>query len=70
MTAIPEVIHFQKWIADHAHLLKPPVNNHTMALGTDFIVQIVGAPTSAPTTTSTRTRSGSTSCAAACTSTS
>ncbi|MER6242040.1 3-hydroxyanthranilate 3,4-dioxygenase [Streptomyces griseorubiginosus] len=44
MTVLPEVIHFQKWIDDHAHLLKPPVNNRTVALGTDFIVQVVGGP--------------------------
>ena len=30
MTALPEVIHFQKWIDDHAQLLKPPVK-------TDFL---------------------------------
>jgi 3-hydroxyanthranilate 3,4-dioxygenase len=44
MTRIPEVVNFQAWIAEHEHLLKPPVNNRTMALGDDFIVQIVGGP--------------------------
>ncbi|MFJ8914137.1 3-hydroxyanthranilate 3,4-dioxygenase [Amycolatopsis sp. NPDC102389] len=44
MTGIPEVINFRAWIAEHEHLLKPPVNNRTMALGNDFIVQIVGGP--------------------------
>ncbi|MFB8206449.1 3-hydroxyanthranilate 3,4-dioxygenase [Streptomyces sp. NPDC056010] len=44
MTDIPEVIDFQGWIDAHAHLLKPPVNNRTMSLGKDFIVQIVGGP--------------------------
>ncbi|UMP03481.1 3-hydroxyanthranilate 3,4-dioxygenase [Amycolatopsis sp. EV170708-02-1] len=44
MTGIPEVVNFQAWIAEHEHLLKPPVNNRTMALGKDFIVQIVGGP--------------------------
>ncbi|GGL86222.1 3-hydroxyanthranilate 3,4-dioxygenase [Streptomyces anthocyanicus] len=44
MTDIPEVIDFQGWIDEHAHLLKPPVNNRTMFLGNDFIVQIVGGP--------------------------
>jgi len=44
MTVIPPVIDFQGWIAEHEHLLKPPVNNRTMALGQDFIVQIVGGP--------------------------
>ena len=44
MTRIPEVINFHGWIAEHEHLLRPPVNNRTMALGEDFIVQIVGGP--------------------------
>lgn len=44
MTAIPATINFQRWIDQHAHLLKPPVNNRTMALGADFIVQVVGGP--------------------------
>ncbi|MGH8921816.1 MAG: 3-hydroxyanthranilate 3,4-dioxygenase [Actinomycetes bacterium] len=48
MTALPRtlpaVIPFQSWIDEHRHLLRPPVNNRTMALGTDFIVQIVGGP--------------------------
>ncbi|MFC4374260.1 3-hydroxyanthranilate 3,4-dioxygenase [Nocardia halotolerans] len=44
MTRIPPTINFQKWIADNEHLLEPPVNNQTMALGNDFIVQVVGGP--------------------------
>ncbi|WP_039828277.1 3-hydroxyanthranilate 3,4-dioxygenase [Nocardia testacea] len=44
MTDIPEPIDFQGWIDEHEHLLKPPVNNQTMALGNDFIVQVVGGP--------------------------
>ncbi|MFF8914537.1 3-hydroxyanthranilate 3,4-dioxygenase [Streptomyces sp. NPDC015032] len=44
MTAIPPVIDFQGWITEHEHLLKPPVNNRTMSLGQDFIVQVVGGP--------------------------
>ncbi|MFG1785208.1 3-hydroxyanthranilate 3,4-dioxygenase [Rhodococcus oryzae] len=44
MTRVPPTINFQKWIADNEHLLKPPVNNQTMALGSDFIVQVVGGP--------------------------
>ncbi|MGI5219385.1 3-hydroxyanthranilate 3,4-dioxygenase [Nocardia sp. CA-290969] len=43
-TILPPVIDFQRWIDEHAHLLKPPVNNRSMALGKDFIVQIVGGP--------------------------
>ncbi len=44
MSALPPVIDFAAWIDDHRHLLKPPVNNRTMAVGDDFIVQIVGGP--------------------------
>ncbi|MFD9550619.1 3-hydroxyanthranilate 3,4-dioxygenase [Nocardia salmonicida] len=44
MTKIPPTIDLGKWIAEHEHLLKPPVNNRTMALGADFIVQVVGGP--------------------------
>ncbi|MGP4015025.1 3-hydroxyanthranilate 3,4-dioxygenase [Saccharopolyspora sp. 5N708] len=44
MTDIPEVLSFHGWIDEHRHRLKPPVNNRTMALGKDFIVQIVGGP--------------------------
>jgi 3-hydroxyanthranilate 3,4-dioxygenase len=45
MTAIPPVFNFDAWIAEHEHLLKPPVNNKQMwePMG-DFIVQIVGGP--------------------------
>ena len=44
MTEIPPVIDFSDWIEEHEHLLKPPVNNQTMQLGKDFIVQVVGGP--------------------------
>jgi 3-hydroxyanthranilate 3,4-dioxygenase len=44
MTTIPSTIHFAQWISDNQHLLKPPVGNKTLALGDDFIVQIVGGP--------------------------
>ncbi|WP_439658843.1 3-hydroxyanthranilate 3,4-dioxygenase [Lentzea sp. HUAS TT2] len=43
---LPPVINFQAWIDENRHLLKPPVANRTMALGNDFIVQIVGGPNS------------------------
>jgi 3-hydroxyanthranilate 3,4-dioxygenase len=35
---------FPKWIADHQHLLKPPVGNAQIWQDTDFIVTIVGGP--------------------------
>ncbi|WP_330256004.1 3-hydroxyanthranilate 3,4-dioxygenase [Nocardia sp. NBC_00565] len=41
---VPPTINFAGWIADNQHLLKPPVGNKTMALGKDFIVQVVGGP--------------------------
>lgn len=45
MTSIPPVVDFQAWVAEHQHLLKPPVNNKAMwePMG-DFIVQVVGGP--------------------------
>ncbi len=43
--SIPAVFNFQKWVAEHEHLLKPPVNNKQMWERTgDFIVQVVGGP--------------------------
>ena len=44
MTTIPFTINFTQWISDNEHLLKPPVNNKTMAVGEDFIVMVVGGP--------------------------
>lgn len=45
MTAIPPVIDFARWIADHKDLLKPPVNNRQVwEPHGDFIVQVVGGP--------------------------
>jgi 3-hydroxyanthranilate 3,4-dioxygenase len=45
VTVVPPVIDFAKWVAEHEHLLKPPVNNRQMwePMG-DFIVQVVGGP--------------------------
>lgn len=45
MTLIPPVFNFEEWIAEHQHLLRPPVNNQQMwtPMG-DFIVQVVGGP--------------------------
>ncbi|MEU3983502.1 3-hydroxyanthranilate 3,4-dioxygenase [Streptomyces sp. NPDC026672] len=44
MVAFP-VHNFTRWVADHEHLLKPPVNNKQIWEETgDFIVQAVGGP--------------------------
>ncbi|MFE7115233.1 3-hydroxyanthranilate 3,4-dioxygenase [Streptomyces sp. NPDC057654] len=45
MSSIPPVINFPRWIEEHEHLLKPPVNNRQVwePMG-DFIVQVVGGP--------------------------
>ncbi len=37
-------LNLQRWIAEHAHLLRPPVCNQQIWEGTDFIVQVVGGP--------------------------
>jgi 3-hydroxyanthranilate 3,4-dioxygenase len=37
-------INFQQWIAEHQHLLKPPVGNQQVWQDTDFIVTVVGGP--------------------------
>ncbi|GAC51073.1 3-hydroxyanthranilate 3,4-dioxygenase [Gordonia aichiensis] len=44
MSTIPPVIDFGSWIDKNRHLLAPPVNNQTISLGDDFIVQVVGGP--------------------------
>ena len=37
-------INFPQWIAEHQHLLKPPVGNQQIWSDTDFIVTVVGGP--------------------------
>ncbi|MEP7085550.1 MAG: 3-hydroxyanthranilate 3,4-dioxygenase [Betaproteobacteria bacterium] len=37
-------INFPQWLADHQHLLKPPVGNQQVWADTDFIVTVVGGP--------------------------
>ncbi|EOM75523.1 3-hydroxyanthranilate 3,4-dioxygenase [Rhodococcus rhodnii] len=44
MTGLTKPIDFGTWIGENEHLLKPPVNNKTMQLGDDFIVQVIGGP--------------------------
>ncbi len=45
MTAIPPVINFERWVAEHEQQLRPPVNNKQMfEVMSDFIVQVVGGP--------------------------
>ena len=45
MTSVPPVIGLKKWVEEHAHLLKPPVNNKLLwEPAGDFIVQVVGGP--------------------------
>ncbi len=44
MTTIPSAINVTQWISGNEQLLKPPVNNKTMAVGEDFIVMVVGGP--------------------------
>ena len=45
MTTINPVLDFKKWVDEHEHLLKPPVNNKMMwDQAGDLIVQVVGGP--------------------------
>ena len=45
MIAVPPVIDFAKWIAEHQEVLKPPVSNRMVwEPHGDFIVQVVGGP--------------------------
>lgn len=45
MTDVSAPVTFGAWVEEHAHLLKPPVNNRQlMPTGEDFIVMVVGGP--------------------------
>lgn len=37
-------LHFQRWIEEHRHLLKPPVGNQVVYQDTEFIIMVVGGP--------------------------
>ena len=41
---MPQPIDFPRWLAEHQHLLKPPVGNAQLWPDTDFIVTVVGGP--------------------------
>ncbi len=41
---IKRPFNFKKWIDEHRHLLKPPVNNKQVWQDADFIVMVVGGP--------------------------
>jgi len=44
MKAKLAAFNFQQWIAEHQHLLKPPVGNAVVWENTDMMVMVVGGP--------------------------
>ncbi|MFT0545766.1 3-hydroxyanthranilate 3,4-dioxygenase [Allopusillimonas ginsengisoli] len=44
MLAYGKPFNFNRWIDEHAHLLKPPVGNQQIWQDSDFIVTVVGGP--------------------------
>lgn len=44
MFGLYEAFNFKQWIAEHRHLLKPPVGNKCIWPQRDFIVMVVGGP--------------------------
>jgi 3-hydroxyanthranilate 3,4-dioxygenase len=37
-------LNFPKWLLDNEHLLQPPVNNHCIYRGGDYVIMTVGGP--------------------------
>ena len=44
MLSYGKPFNFERWIDEHAHLLKPPVGNQQIWQDSDFIVTVVGGP--------------------------
>ncbi|KAI9313097.1 3-hydroxyanthranilic acid dioxygenase [Dichotomocladium elegans] len=41
---LPSIINFEKWVAENADKLQPPVNNFLLFKGNDTTVMVVGGP--------------------------
>ena len=42
--SVLQPIHFNRWIDDHRHLLRPPVGNKVVYEDGEFIIMVVGGP--------------------------